>query len=568
MKILKVLTIRQQLIILSGIALSALLLVIISTIIELFNIKKELVTVVEEDIPLTEMVTTIALKQMEQSIEFERSLKYGLLYLKGSNEHRERDKYQKAKTQFEHYSGLANQAFIGTKAFIAEISLSLQESEEQQRLTDFDRKLKLLEDSHKLYEEHVEDVYRDLDSSDLLAVESMIDVIEKEEDTLNQSIEALLKDIEKYTYQAGVRAEHHEQKAIEQVIFIGSTATLLIIFFSYLICGSVTGKIAGARKVIAQIAGNLDLTLRLDTQGRCEVCALGNDLNMLFNTLTKCISNVVNSSSQLATASEELSVIATQNTVAVAQQYSETDQVASAIDQLSCTASDVAKVTSRAHEVVNETDAAVEEGVKVVQCNLQGMLELEENINHANQAVSKLHTYSEAVSSALDTIQSVAGQTNLLALNASIEAARAGDAGRGFAVVADEVRDLASRTQGLTDEIRGLINNLQTGSNDAIYIMEQSKRHTDDVLQRAKLTEAALASITQSVNELTGFNQQISSAAEEQSAVTLEISQNISSIRSIALENSETTQQTNNASESLSSLAVGLSESSQKFKVV
>ena len=69
-------------------------------------------------------------------------------------------------------------------------------------------------------------------------------------------------------------------------------------------------------------------------------------------------------------------------------------------------------------------------------------------------------------------VERIAEQTNLLALNATIEAARAGAAGRGFAVVAGEVGKLATRSTGLSNHVRKLIDGIRCDLDNAHSGME------------------------------------------------------------------------------------------------
>jgi methyl-accepting chemotaxis protein len=103
-------------------------------------------------------------------------------------------------------------------------------------------------------------------------------------------------------------------------------------------------------------------------------------------------------------------------------------------------------------------------------------------------------------------------------------------------VVADEVRSLASRTQQSTQEIRLMIEQLQTGVKHAQGRMQQSRDTASKTAGDADAANATLERIREAIYRINDMNLQIAAAAEEQSATTEEINRNTSNIRDISLE--------------------------------
>ncbi len=120
--------------------------------------------------------------------------------------------------------------------------------------------------------------------------------------------------------------------------------------------------------------------------------------------------------------------------------------------------------------------------------------------------VASLIAASSKIQGIVILIADIARRTNLLALNATIEAARAGEAGRGFAVVASEVKLLATQTARATDEIAGLI---------------------ADVEAATQSVTGSTHGVGEVIAELEIIAQTIGRGMEQQLAATQEIARNI-----------------------------------------
>ncbi|MCU7891029.1 MAG: methyl-accepting chemotaxis protein [Candidatus Thiodiazotropha sp. (ex Ustalcina ferruginea)] len=293
----------------------------------------------------------------------------------------------------------------------------------------------------------------------------------------------------------------------------------------------VLSRINVLRQVSNDIAETKNLTKRISDEGNDELSAVATAFDSMVESFHQISAEIVDASNELQNEVNRLTAIADQTRNGMHHQLHETTQASNAMKEMAITVTDVAKNAQIAFDATAQAQEQAQHGGKIVDININAINDLASEIERTAGHIEDLVHSSEAIGGILNTISQIADQTNLLALNAAIEAARAGEQGRGFAVVADEVRTLAQRTQSSTDEIKGLIKKLQSGTQIAVRSMEGSQSKTNQSIDLAHQITDALKSIEESIIQINDGNGQIATAAEQQSTVANDMNTNIFEVK-------------------------------------
>ncbi|WP_415887861.1 methyl-accepting chemotaxis protein [Neptuniibacter sp. QD37_6] len=323
---------------------------------------------------------------------------------------------------------------------------------------------------------------------------------------------------------------------------IGITALIATIISALICSGALYVTVSkqllpleNLRSSLVEInSGEGDLTKRLEVKTQDEFGQVSTDFNQFISYLQDLITRVKQISTDVRSNSDHTFNSASTAANELEKQLYELDQLATAMHQMSATAQDVATNAQHAADSAQRADSAASDGVAVVSKTTESIRHLADDMENIVNTVNELANYSNNIESILTVITEIADQTNLLALNAAIEAARAGDKGRGFAVVADEVRALASRTQQSTEEIKDMIQQLQSGVRNAETTITQSRELAAKTQDIASEANTVLNTIRDNIQEINQMTVQIATAAEQQSATSEEINRNTTNIRDLS----------------------------------
>jgi len=355
-----------------------------------------------------------------------------------------------------------------------------------------------------------------------------------------------------------------------------TTTTLMVGLISICLGGVVSAGLYLTASIIAPLGAVLntlhsiaagDLTARCKDYGSDETGMLARAVNTTGEKLHEAINLLALTVGQFTTTSSRLHAIAEHMATASEEVAAQASTVATSSEEMAATSSEIAQSCTIAAHGAEEANNSALEGSGVVQDTVFGMGDISDMVKETANTITGLGSRSDQIGEIVGTIEDIADQTNLLALNAAIEAARAGEQGRGFAVVADEVRALAERTTKATREISEMIKAIQSETKKAVYAMEKSVEKVEYGTECAAKSGGALSDIIDQNNAVSTQVSQIATAAEQQTATTGEISNNIQQISQVIQETAKGAQDSAEAAGMLESLAGDLQQLVAQFKL-
>lgn len=398
-----------------------------------------------------------------------------------------------------------------------------------------------------------------------------------------------------------------KEQFFSTVVKLVVIAIILIVLVCFVLNLSITQIVVKPIKMIEKLIhdiSNYDFNgAKIDEDEKVQkLLKKGNEISQTISSLRAMMKNIatllgriLGVSENLAATSEELTAICDQAAVSSAEVSQTIESIASSSENQ---AGDTGKCVDRMDEIdrnieaeknlileLSDTAMTIEEQKNDGFAVLSELEKISKESQASNETVFEVimgvNESADKIDSASQMIQSIAEQTNLLALNAAIEAARAGEAGRGFAVVAEEIRKLAEQSNGFTEEIKLVINELIENAHRAVNTMEKVKetgRRQQDGVQE---TRKRFNNISDSINDAKGIIEKIENASKSIDQVKDEIILLIKNLSDSSEKNASDTGQASltmegqrtsiediaQASESLAHTATELQSEIQRFKL-
>jgi methyl-accepting chemotaxis protein len=310
-----------------------------------------------------------------------------------------------------------------------------------------------------------------------------------------------------------------------------------------------------------------DLTARVAANGTGDLQTLSENLNGMVIGLAELSGQVRNGVQSMRSTTSEILAAVSQHTASASQQSAAITQTSSTVDEARAASEQTAR---KAKEVAEQARASVkvsDDGTKAAETIARAMEQIRDRVQAIARDILTLSEQTQQIGEITATVDDLADQSNILALNASIEAAKAGEHGKGFAVVAAEVRNLAEQSKAATDQVRGILSDIQKATTGAVLATEHGTKVVDEGLVLTEQARVGIRSLAETIREAAQAAQQIAASAHQQSIGMDQIAEAMKEVNEGTTQFVAGAQQSQRAAEDLNELSQNLSSLAERYRV-
>jgi methyl-accepting chemotaxis protein len=346
-------------------------------------------------------------------------------------------------------------------------------------------------------------------------------------------------------------------------------ALAMALFGGLFMARTITGPIVRLAELSERMAQG-DLTsqeLEVGQNAQNEVATLQRSFRKMAERLRTMVGQMQTGIQQLSTSTAEIATTARETAAAAAQQSVTVTEVSTTMEEIQTTSQTAAQ---KAQEVVASAErvaASGAEGLQAVDRATIIVAAIEERVREIAERILQLSEQNKQIGEIVETVNDLSEQSNLLAVNASIEAAKAGEQGRGFAVVASEVRTLAEQSKRATQQIRGILGEIQKATQTAVMSTEEGTKRAKDGIDSIKSVRDVITDLAATLEDSADRMRQISGTATQQASGIQQISEAVGALASAGRENAAGAGNLERAAGDIRTLSEGLRNTTIEYRL-
>lgn len=310
-----------------------------------------------------------------------------------------------------------------------------------------------------------------------------------------------------------------------------------------------------------------DLTVRVSSNGNESLGNLSGNLNAMVGALAELAGQVREGVQGISSASSKILAAVSQHSASATEQSSAINETSATVDEVRAAAELSAE---RAREVAEQAQSSAEagnEGKRAMEDIVEAMGEIRDRVQAIARDILTLSEQTQQIGEITTTVNELADQSNILALNASIEAAKAGEHGKGFSVVAAEVRTLAEQSKQATEQVRGILRDIEKANSAAVLATEQGTQVVGRGLELSARAGGVIESLSHTIRRATQAALQIAASAQQQNVGMDQIAQAMNDVSEGTTQFVSGAQQSQQASEELNELSQRLSGLTERYRL-